>query len=381
MANRDYVKKTKNELFIILDYLFNETDEKHLSRTNHIIDYAKKNYGVDIAKSRVGECIKYLKELSEKYPDRVPFAIEDTKELKSKKYYVKNRKLSNEDIYYICASIRDDKYTSASEKDRLTKAVLDLTTNHLNRFEIRIALDKKMKNVSSYSEEVTKRIHILDPLIRTAFIINFDTVSNNALYFKNEKFCESELLIHHRGYVFDVTDYNGAPVLIIVNQASGALDRFDIRRIKHLKVEQPVGSKKSIKNFDITKVYKNETFSSPEEELKEKVMPEKRSMKCTAKFTFDATQNNFDIISNSFKDFFHEDLPYEIKTINNILTAQCTYKTSTFNFLRWCTSISVARIIEITGDAALRKCFVDEYLDMLNKKYKIYEQYKIETIE
>ena len=75
------------ELLLTLDYLLNYTNEEHPATQQDICRHAT-NYGLkydsnakqgnDVRRQRIGECLKFLKEVCDTFPDKVPFILEKT---------------------------------------------------------------------------------------------------------------------------------------------------------------------------------------------------------------------------------------------------------------------------------------------------------------
>lgn len=75
------------ELLITLDYLLNFTDEEHPATQQKICRYATefglkydstKTSGNEVKRQRIKESLDFLKEISDKFSDKVPFIIETT---------------------------------------------------------------------------------------------------------------------------------------------------------------------------------------------------------------------------------------------------------------------------------------------------------------
>lgn len=366
MADRDNVKIARNEMLIMIDYLLNETDEDHLSRVDDIVSYAQKNYQTKIDKRRVSECLEYLKDLNDRYPDKFPFILYESVGLQRKKYYIEQREFSKEDIYYICSAIKNDRYTGPKESNRLIDAILDATTNRYNNFAIRGALDNKFKNVNHYSDEVARLVHKLDSAKVGKNIICFDTVAREDLCFGESTIGHFDKVISHRGYVYNVVDYDRSPVLIFIDFQEKKLQKYEVRKIKNLKIEEVLRTKKANEEFTVDSVFESNEYVSPAEELKDISMPEKNGKKCLARFIFEARQVYIDSISDSFKQFFGYDLPFTIDNIDDKPYAKCEVNTNTITFMKWATNYDIIILIKITGDDTLRS-FYDSYLKLINR--------------
>ena len=106
----------QREILITLDYLLHHTDKDHPVKQADICRYADEEYGItyqgegvsgnQIKRQRVSECVKYLKELSDKYD--FPFVLAHTG---GGKFYIEERNgLSDEQTARLLAAIHNDPY-------------------------------------------------------------------------------------------------------------------------------------------------------------------------------------------------------------------------------------------------------------------------------
>ena len=80
-------KINRIELLLTLDYLLHHTDEDHPATQVDICEYANK-YGLkfdknakqrnQVRRQRIGECLKFLNEVADKFTNEIPFVLETT---------------------------------------------------------------------------------------------------------------------------------------------------------------------------------------------------------------------------------------------------------------------------------------------------------------
>ena len=113
----------QREILITLDYLLHHTDKDHPVKQTDICRYADEKYGISyqgegvpgnqIKRQRVSECLKYLKELSDKY--EFPFVLETTL---GGKFYIEERNgLSEEQVARVLAAVRSDPYIGKDDTE------------------------------------------------------------------------------------------------------------------------------------------------------------------------------------------------------------------------------------------------------------------------
>ncbi len=158
------------ELLLTLDYLLNHTNENHPATQIDICEHARK-YGLKFDKSakqgnqvrrqRIGECLKFLKQVSDDFVDDVPFVLETTD---SGKYYIEQRHGLNENqVAKILAAISNDKYTKDEDTDFLIKRVLGaFSTNDENRKIIDAEYKRLLRGGKKYDKETIRKINVIE---------------------------------------------------------------------------------------------------------------------------------------------------------------------------------------------------------------------------
>ncbi len=161
------------ELLITLDYLLNFTDEEHPATQQKICRYATefglkydstKTSGNEVKRQRIKESLDFLKEISDKFSDKVPFIIETTD---SGKYYVEQKfYLSEEQVIKIIAAIKNDKYTADEDTDFLIERILDNFANRFNRDRYLKEASNLTNNVKKFNKESDRKINLINKLLK-----------------------------------------------------------------------------------------------------------------------------------------------------------------------------------------------------------------------
>ena len=157
------------ELLLTLDYLLRFTDEDHpATRENicrHATDFglkydAKAKSGNDVRRQRISDCLKFLMDVTTKFPEEVPFVLETTP---SGKYYIDQKNyLSEEQIIKILAAVQNDKYTQDEDTEFLIERLLDSLSNVYNRDHYKNELNKLKKGVKKYNFATNRKIRLVN---------------------------------------------------------------------------------------------------------------------------------------------------------------------------------------------------------------------------
>lgn len=106
------------ELLLTLDYLLRFTDENHPATQIDICRHAN-NFGLkydskakssnDVRRQRIGDCLKFLMEVTSKFPEEAPFILQQNN---SGKYYIESKNyLSEDQVIKILAAVKNYRYT------------------------------------------------------------------------------------------------------------------------------------------------------------------------------------------------------------------------------------------------------------------------------
>lgn len=173
------------ELLLTLDYLLNHTDENHPATQIDICNYAKK-YGLkfdknalsgnQVRRQRIGECLRFLKDVSDRFPNDVPFVLEITD---SGKYYIEQRNgLDENQVAKILAAIKNDKYTKDEDVDFLQKRILSaFSTDEENKKLIEIAYKSLIRDGKKYDRETLSKIDLVEKAYREGKLIKIQQES------------------------------------------------------------------------------------------------------------------------------------------------------------------------------------------------------------
>ena len=163
----------QREILITLDYLLHHTDEDHPAKQADICRYADKKYGItyqgegvsgnQIKRQRVSECLKYLKELSDKY--EAPFVLERTER---GKYYIEQRNsLTYEQTARLLVAIHNDPYIGKNDTETYVERILDaFATTKASKEAIKKLSSLYLQGGEKQSEDVIQKIEILEKAYR-----------------------------------------------------------------------------------------------------------------------------------------------------------------------------------------------------------------------
>lgn len=158
------------ELLLTLDYLLRHTDQEHPATQIDICNHARKyglrfdknaKQGNQVRRQRIGECLRFLEEIANHFPDDVPFVLETTD---SGKYYIEQRNgLDEEQVAKILAAIKNDKYTKDEDVDFLIERILDaFGTDDENKRLINKAYKRLIRGEKKYDKETIRKINLIE---------------------------------------------------------------------------------------------------------------------------------------------------------------------------------------------------------------------------
>lgn len=156
------------ELLLTLDYLLNYTNEEHPATQQdicrHAINYGLKydsnaKQGNDVRRQRIGECLKFLKEVCDTFPDKVPFILEKTN---SGKYYIEQKNnLNKEDIITILSSIKDNKELAEEDSSFYIDSLLSVLSNVHEKNDIKKETFSVNKHAYKNDRESSRKIRLV----------------------------------------------------------------------------------------------------------------------------------------------------------------------------------------------------------------------------
>lgn len=312
------------ELLLTLDYLLNHTDEDHPATQIDICKHARKfgltynggKAGDDVKRQRIGECLKFLRDITNKFTDDVPFVLETTD---SGKYYVEQKHgLNDTQIAKVLAAIKNDKYTKDDDVEFLIERVLcAFSTSEESKILINNEYKQLLRGVGKLDKETLRKIRLIDKAYRENRLIKirysiYDTKKNIRVnyYFWYK--------------VYLIKEYCNKLFAFLLPTNTGNLvfyDNYIFDPIEKINVAE--GTDKEVLNYDEDE---NNDFSNCEElfkrtnpelarkygsldEMIEKMIIPHGGKSCIVSFYFDLGVKN--ILTRSFKEFFNEDLRYQ----------------------------------------------------------------------
>lgn len=205
------------ELILTLDYLLNHTDKKHPAMQLDVCRYAVK-YGLkfdeknpagnDVKRQRIGECLKFLCRVSQKFPDDSPFRIEMTS---GGKYYVSQKTpLSEEQVLKVLTAVKNDKYLEERESNQLLGLLLGIFTNEENEDRLEKEMEKRALNPHKLDAVSTRKMKLLRQALKekkTILIAHHDYLSGDLKYVPT---------IEERCRVYRILEFSGKPYAFLI---------------------------------------------------------------------------------------------------------------------------------------------------------------------
>lgn len=211
------------ELMLTLDYLLRFSDENHPASRMDICRYAT-TYGLrfdarrtkdnDVRRQRIADCLRFLEEITIRFPDRVPFVLEKTE---GGKYYVCQRNyLGDEQVVKILAAVKNDRYTEDEDTEYLIACLLDTLSSSHDRARYIAEAAKLSKNVRKYNSEANRKIRLVNKAFR----------EGKALKLRREIFDTNAKNVHVYDFwyrVYSVREYRGKPYAVLLPISKGPI--------------------------------------------------------------------------------------------------------------------------------------------------------------
>ena len=319
------------ELLLTLDYLLNYTDENHPATQQDICRHANdfglrydsnsKN-GNDVRRQRISDCLKFLMEINNRFPEEMPFVLQQND---SGKLYVEQKNyLSEEQIIKVLMAVINDKYISRQDADFLIERLLDSFSNKHNREHLKNQLEKEDKGVNKYKATVNKKIRLVDKayqegkclLILEQRFMELDAKNDVRVYKNEDKPRKHFGFVDEERYcrVYKIKEFNNKPYAILIPLKGKGLI-FDA--IENLKFPTYLPEKKIVfedfeENRDLNELFKSNNpllaryYKSLDEYIAKQIMP-KRGFSFKTSFYFD--YRNLDWIKRSFEERFCIEMP------------------------------------------------------------------------
>ena len=274
------------ELLLTLDYLLRFTDDNHFATQIDICKHAtnfglkydpKASKGNDVRRQRIGDCLKFLLEVTTKFPDEAPFVLEVTP---TGKYYIDQKNfLSEEQVIKILAAVKNDKYTQDEDTNFLIERLLDSLSSVYNRPHYLEEVDKLSKGVKKYNLATNRKIRLVNKAYNEKKLITI----RYEIYDKNK--VDNHIYdCYYR--VYKIKEYRNKPYAFLIPISTKELTLFKgfiFDAIENLNI--PKGRDKDIvfddleENRDLDKWFMEKTkwarkyYDSPSDLLEENKMP------------------------------------------------------------------------------------------------------------
>lgn len=317
MGNSD-TRIHHRELLLTLDYLLNYTDEKHPATYEKIcrhgkkydLEYNSKNKrGNDVNRKRIAPCLKFLKELVDKYPKSFPFVLKTTE---AKKYYIESKYyLNKEQILSLLSIVSNDKYTSDDDTNFLIEKLLNVYSNKYDRQYF----IEQLKNHTRGTKKVNSRKF---RLVNKAYKENKTIIIRRETY-NYKTFSMHEEDVRYRVYAIREFKNQLYAVLIPISREEGRLYKqilFD--KIENLNI--PSGRESDIitsdfdDNRDLNREYMDKNtiarkyYDDIDDMLGKNIIPQ-GGMPFIVSFYFNLRDKQY--IEQSFEQFFSTKLEYK----------------------------------------------------------------------
>ena len=150
--NGKQLENTRIELFVALKYLLDNCfDEKHVSKTIDLEDYADKTYGLFLDRRRANDIFDSLVKLTNEYPNIIPYKVVQVGD--KPRYYVERAIFSSDDISKIYNSIVNNPSLSGTTSTALANRFLDKVCNTDDKKKLVAKRQRKIARHRSSTKE------------------------------------------------------------------------------------------------------------------------------------------------------------------------------------------------------------------------------------
>lgn len=303
------------ELLLTLSYLLKFSDAKHpvsqldICRyaTNFGLKFDEKNIaGNDIRRQRIKDTLVFLEELSDRYKDSFPFKISSTE--KGKYYLEKRYGLSKGDIFNIIFSISNNRFIKEEVANNLNEKVFKVFASQHEKKEFEKTLNQILSPNNKYSTFTANVLGTLMNAIKKEKIVKLKRLK----YEYDEALKDYTLKDNSKWYrVYTIKEYNGKLYAILIAISDGEIICEDIHSICITGQKKWVFADDLIKNRDLNRLFiENNLENKPlDTYIKEAKMPLNKNNR-NVSFSFKCLYLR--MIETSFRDYFNEQLDFEI---------------------------------------------------------------------
>ena len=217
----------RNEFLIVLDYLLHFTsDENHATSQKKIMDYALREYGVEIRRDRIPQILLHLYQLTEKYPNKFPFKLKCVMPKSAsadddgarRKYYISERAFTEKEILKIVSAIQSDSTITADTTKTLVDKLLKETVQDGKVNALQTKLAKKQRKKSKFTATGMNFLELLEDLAATGERVWFKLKNVRDVDFDarvGAMFKEIRSGEEFYGHVYSVREINNKFIVII----------------------------------------------------------------------------------------------------------------------------------------------------------------------
>jgi hypothetical protein len=379
MSNsRNYL--TRLELLIVLDYLLNHTNAKHIPQHEDYIEYAKKTYKYKFNKRQhIREILDFVYKVKQKFPKLLPFEMEARNTGKRNKYFITNKGLTETEIKALLSSLQHNIYAPNKMVDPIIEKFLPLVTNQHDIPDYEFWRFKINKKVQKIPLPVIEKMMELDTALQKRSLVElvFNDNLSILLYFKDKPIMKLNQNV--KGHVYRLYDQGNQPYVLLINQATQKLESYMIANLKQviqLDMEDRIEKLPTPEER-----FNDPEFQDPDTNLIDAVNPLPDGEISTILFRFIHSDYSFAFISNSFLQYFKSPMKFkdemesikqfqanQPETTQSNQTIKVTYvklKVNTLTYIKWATSYEVARLIETRTPKKVIEDIVKHYQYLL----------------
>ena len=302
------------ELLLTLDYLLRFTDENHPASQQDICRHAndfglrydsKAKSGNDVRRQRIAGCLKFLMDVTNKFPAEVPFILETTA---SGKYYIDQKYyLSGEQIIKILAAVENDKYTQDEDTEFLIERLLDSLSSVYNRSYYKNEASKLSKGVKKYNLATNRKIRLVNKAFNEGKMLKIRFVIHSPDGKKAYRY-------NFRYRVYQIKEYKNKPYAILIPIYTANFNFFEgyiFEPIENLNI--PEGEDKEIlcddfeKNRDLNKLFREKSIKPMKSYNSINTMVREGKMPVSGiayKTSFYVKKAFYKFVKPSFEEFF-----------------------------------------------------------------------------
>lgn len=317
------------ELLLTLDYLLNYTDEFNPATQIDICEHARK-YGLkfdknakagnQVRRQRISECLKFLRQITDNFPDSVPFVLEKTN---SGKYYIEQKHGLNESqVAKILAAISNDKYTKDEDVNFLIDRILStFSTSEENRRIIDNEYKGLLRGGNKYDKETIRKINLIERAYREGKMIK---VKYSVIDSSNKKVVD--YFFWYRVYL--IKEFRNKPYAFMlpigqsnVDEKNGRLQFFNMFLYEPIeRIDIANGSDRNVlcddldEHRDFEELFRKtcpnqaRKYGTIDNMLEQNILPNGGKV-CIVSFYFNLGLK--DILKKSFEEFFSESFRYQ----------------------------------------------------------------------